>query len=76
MAPPPIEHINSASKIKIEPSKTHVTLKVNGGDDHDVYFRVQRNLPFAHLKLNYCNRLGFHYGAVRFTYGGAAAFGH
>ncbi|KMT13689.1 hypothetical protein BVRB_4g080710 [Beta vulgaris subsp. vulgaris] len=66
----PIEHIaqDSATKIKHETSKSHVTLKVNGGDDHDVYYRVKRDFPLHHLKLDYCNRLCFDYGTVRFTY--------
>ncbi|XP_021771867.1 small ubiquitin-related modifier 3-like [Chenopodium quinoa] len=73
MGTPPIQHINqdSATEVKLESAKNLVTLKVQAGDDHEVYYRVKRDFPLCHMKLDYCNRLGLEYGAVRFVYGKA-----
>ncbi|XP_021857495.1 small ubiquitin-related modifier 1 [Spinacia oleracea] len=76
MAIPPVEQINvqdSTTEIKLESSssssKSHVTLKIQGADDHDVYYRVKRDFPLHHMKLDFCNRLGVDYGVVRFVFG-------
>ncbi|KAI9268215.1 ubiquitin-related domain-containing protein [Phascolomyces articulosus] len=48
----------------------HINIKVVGGDNNEVFFKIKQSTPLRKLMDAYCERQGKSPGSVRFLYDG------
>ncbi|XP_065053774.1 small ubiquitin-related modifier 1-like [Rhopilema esculentum] len=55
---------------EVKPDAEHINLKVVGGDNSEVHFKIKRTTQLKKLKTAYCDRQGIPHNSVRFLFDG------